>query len=214
MTYSSQLLDCRVCHAPFIHGPELVHFAQLRHRVFVEGMGWDVPAVAEMEQDYYDIGKATYVIATRSGTSEVVAGLRLRPTEEHCPSYGGPGLYSYMIRDAQRGLLPSIPMNLMDDTAPIDASIWEATRLVSIGGADATRLVLDKAMAFLSSVGCRKALFLTRAHVERVARRWGYEMQPEGPKVQIDGAAHRVFACDVQPCLREVCRSSAPEIVA
>jgi putative ATPase len=50
----------------------------------------------------------------------VMAGVRLTPTTADC------GIYSYMVRDAQRGLLDTIPGNLLWDTAPIAPHIWDA----------------------------------------------------------------------------------------
>ena len=53
---------------------------------------------------------------------QILAGVRLTPTTTTC------GIYSYMIRDAQRGLLDSIPADLLEMEAPVDDHIWECTR--------------------------------------------------------------------------------------
>ena len=50
-----------------------------------------------MEFDQYDTPRAAGSPSTTRG--EVLAGIRLTPTTARC------GIYSYMIRDAQRGLL-------------------------------------------------------------------------------------------------------------
>jgi acetoin utilization deacetylase AcuC-like enzyme len=52
-----------------------------------------------------------------------LGGMRLTPTTARC------GVYSYMIRDAQRGLIDTIPADLLYDEAPVDPSIWESTRV-------------------------------------------------------------------------------------
>ena len=53
----------------------------------------------------------------------VYAGIRLTPTTARC------GIYSYMIRDAQMGLLDSIPQDLLFDAAPVAPHIWESSRV-------------------------------------------------------------------------------------
>ena len=54
---------------------------------------------------------------------EVLAGVRLTPTTHRC------GIYTYMIRDAQRGLLETIPRDLLNFEAPVDPNIWESSRV-------------------------------------------------------------------------------------
>ncbi len=103
------------------YGDLLVRYLKARHETFIVGKGWRLPESEGMEFDQYDTPYARWVILHEFG--QVLGGVRLLPTSSNC------GLHSYMIRDAQLGLLPEIPQNLLYIPAPVSERIWEASRL-------------------------------------------------------------------------------------
>ena len=89
-----------------------------RHETFIERNNWDLPQADGMEFDQYDTPASRWIAVHEFG--HVLAGVRLTPTTARC------GIYTYMIRDAQRGLLESIPRDLLWDEAPVAPHIWES----------------------------------------------------------------------------------------
>ena len=100
------------------HGELFANMFRARHRTFIQNAKWDLPEANGMEFDQYDTPASRWVCVHRDG--EVMAGVRLTPTTHRC------GIYTYMIRDAQRGLLETIPRDLLNFEAPIDPNIWES----------------------------------------------------------------------------------------
>jgi acyl homoserine lactone synthase len=92
------------------HGALFPNMLRARHQTFIEAKNWDLPEELGMEFDQYDTAQSRWCCVHVNG--RVMAGVRLTPTTADC------GIYSYMVRDAQRGLLDTIPGNLLWDTAP------------------------------------------------------------------------------------------------
>ena len=103
------------------HGELFANMFRARHRTFIQNAKWDLPEANGMEFDQYDTPASRWIAVHDGG--EVLAGVRLTPTTARV------GMYTYMIRDAQRGMLESIPSDLMDFEAPVDPKIWEASRI-------------------------------------------------------------------------------------
>jgi len=103
------------------HGDLLVNFMEARKQVFIDELQWHVPHAEGMEFDQYDTPLARWV-AVHEG-EHVLGGVRLTPTTAEV------GIYSYMLRDAQKGLLDDIPKDILFLEAPVDPSVWEASRL-------------------------------------------------------------------------------------
>ncbi|NIY71791.1 N-acyl-L-homoserine lactone synthetase [Marivivens donghaensis] len=103
------------------HGELFANVLRARRDSFILKRSWDLPETMGMEYDQYDTPASRYV-AVHDDTGRVLAGARLTPTTARC------GIYSYMVRDAQNGLLDSIPQDLLYDDAPVDESVWEVTR--------------------------------------------------------------------------------------
>ena len=103
------------------HGELFANLLRARRQSFIVQNRWNLPEDDGMEFDQYDTPQSRWVAIHERG--EVLAGIRLTPTTAKC------GIYSYMIRDAQRGLLNSLPTDLLHDEAPIDPFIWECTRV-------------------------------------------------------------------------------------
>ena len=103
------------------HGELFANLFRARHQAFIVQNKWDLPQANGMEFDQYDTPASRWVAVHENG--RVLAGIRLTPTTHRC------GIYSYMIRDAQLGLLSSIPSNLLDYEAPVADHIWESSRV-------------------------------------------------------------------------------------
>lgn len=103
------------------HGELFANILRARRESFIVKNNWDLPETMGMEYDQYDTPVSRW-LAVHDDTGRVLAGVRLTPTTARC------GIYSYMIRDAQNGLLDSIPTDLLYDAAPVLSTTWEATR--------------------------------------------------------------------------------------
>ena len=103
------------------HGELFANILRARRESFIVRNNWDLPETMGMEFDQYDTPVSRW-LAVHDDLGRVLAGVRLTPTTARC------GVYSYMIRDAQRGLLSSIPEDLLFGDAPVDDLTWEVTR--------------------------------------------------------------------------------------
>lgn len=167
------------------HGPLFAELLRARHRTFIQRANWDLPQADGMEFDQYDTPASRWVAVHDLG--QVLAGVRLTPTTHRC------GIYSYMIRDAQRGLLGSIPTDLMAGEAPVAHHIWEGSRIfVSPGVPAANRLrvqlqLLGQMTAAARELGATSVLAIMPAACKRMARRLSMDWQELGPVRDIDG---------------------------
>lgn len=173
------------------HGVLFSNMLKARHRTFIEGMNWELPNADGMEFDQYDTAQSRWV-CVHDG-DRVLAGVRLTPTTARC------GVYSYMVRDAQRGLLDSIPANLLDQPAPIAEHIWDANRLFVADGVEteirhAVQLSLMGHMVRSArELGASILIGLLPVAIPRLGRRLGIDMEPAGPVMKIGGVPHRCF---------------------
>ncbi len=104
------------------HGELFANLFRARRQSFIVQKNWDLPEEMGMEFDQYDTPQSRWIAIHDLG--QVLAGMRLTPTTARC------GIYSYMIRDAQKGILGgSIPQDLLFDEAPVSPQIWESTRV-------------------------------------------------------------------------------------
>ena len=173
------------------HGPLFTNMLKARNRTFSEEMGWEIPSEGNMHFDQYDNAQSRWV-CVHDGT-RVLAGVRLTPTTASC------GIYSYMVRDAQRGLLDAIPANLLDEDAPIAPHIWDANRLFVAEGVetDIRREVQLSLMGHMvrsaRELGATTLLGLLPIGIPRLGRRLGIDMEAGGPIMKIGGVAHRCY---------------------
>lgn len=104
------------------HGELFANMFRARKQSFIIQKNWDLPQTDDMEFDQYDTPLSRWVAI--HDFDRVLAGVRLTPTTARC------GMYTYMIKDAQSGLLGgSIPQDLLDEAAPVESGTWEASRL-------------------------------------------------------------------------------------
>lgn len=91
-----------------LHGERWISHLRLRHRLFVERQGWDVPTFRGMEHDQFDTPAAQYLLwLDDAGDTRGVA--RLIPTTR-----------PYMVQQLWPDLVPG--------ELPQSDSVWEATR--------------------------------------------------------------------------------------
>ena len=167
------------------HGPLFANLFRARHRTFIQHNKWDLPQADGMEFDQYDTPASRWVAVHERG--EVLAGVRLTPTTHKC------GIYSYMIRDAQLGLLQTIPQNLLRFDAPVDPYIWESSRVfVSdlVPAAERLRVqmqLIHEMVISARNLGATSLLGIIPEHSPRLARRVGLDCQPVGPVLDMGG---------------------------
>ena len=172
-------------------GPLFSNMLRARHRTFIEEKKWDLPEAEGMEFDQYDTAQSRWVCVHEAG--RVMAGVRLTPTTAKC------GIYSYMVRDAQRGLLDTIPGNLLWEAAPVAPHIWDANRLFVVTDVP-TGIRRRVQMALMGQMirsargyGATTLIGLLPTLIPRLARRMGIDMDAAGPEMDFDGVAHRCY---------------------
>ena len=167
------------------HGELFANMFRARHRAFIQQNKWDLPEANGMEFDQYDTPASRWLAVHHNG--EVLAGIRLTPTTHRC------GIYTYMIRDAQKGLLESIPTNLLFTPAPVAAHIWESSRVFISDTVPANmrlrvQMQLRHEMVVTArALGATSVLGLIPESSRRLGRRVGLECEPAGPILDFDG---------------------------
>lgn len=178
------------------YGELFANFFQARQKSFVIKRNWDLPQGDAMEFDQYDTPQSRWLAVHDDG--EVLAGVRLTPTTAHC------GVYSYMIRDAQRGILGnSMPQDLLFDEAPVDEQTWEATRLF-ISEDVPTKLrqrvyreLADTMATCARTVGATRLLSLSGEAWPQMFRRYKIDAEAIGRKCWIDDGFYQCTAIDL-----------------
>ncbi|MEN9408948.1 MAG: hypothetical protein RL216_922 [Pseudomonadota bacterium] len=164
------------------HGRLFAEIFRARHRTFIQHNGWDLPQWDGMEFDQYDTPASRWVAVHDGGA--VLAGVRLTPTVHRC------GIYSYMIRDAQKGLLSAIPSDLLNFEAPVDPHIWESSRVFvseDVPAAERLRVqmqLIHEMVVSARALGAVQLLGIIPEHAPRLARRVGLDCLPAGPVLQ------------------------------
>jgi acyl homoserine lactone synthase len=133
---------------------------RLRHGVFIERLGWDLPAAASLETDGYDTALTHYLVAFRD---EVCIGCwRLLPTT-------GP----YMLSEPFAALLQGA-------AAPCDATVWELSRFAirgdvqhAFGFGDAARAMFSEVHRFALEHRIARYVTVTTLGIERMLRHAG-----------------------------------------
>ena len=166
------------------HGELFANIFRARRETFIERNNWDLPEAGGMEFDQYDTPASRWVAVHEFG--RVLAGVRLTPTTARC------GIYSYMIRDAQLGLLEAIPPTLLFEEAPVAPYIWESSRVfVSHSVPSKLRLrvqcsLIDEMVRSARGLGATSLIGIVPEHSPRLARRTGIDCVPAGPVIETD----------------------------
>ncbi|MEZ5753923.1 MAG: acyl-homoserine-lactone synthase [Paracoccaceae bacterium] len=176
------------------HGELFANMLRARRELFIVHNKWNLPEALGMEYDQYDTPASRWVVV-HDEFGRVLAGNRLTPTTTRC------GIYSYMIRDAQRGLLDTIPSDLLYDEAPVSETVWESSRLFVSHDVPAAqrravhaRLILELGAA-ARNLGATYCLTLLAATWPRWSDRVGVKMKAMGPVIETEGR-HQVVAMD------------------
>lgn len=167
------------------HGKLFSDLLRARHRTFIEQAQWDLPQADGMEFDQYDTPASRWVAVHENG--RILAGARLTPTTHRC------GIYSYMIRDAQLGLLGTIPTNLLHDTAPVADHVWELSRGFVCDDVPASlrmrvqMQVVSEVVSSARALGATSVLGLVSPTLARLGKRIGLDCSAAGPVLEIEG---------------------------
>lgn len=164
-------------------------FYEFRRATFVDKMGWKLGAFEQMEFEQYDSFDTVYAIAHVDGV--VVGGGRLRRTDQRN------GIYSYMIRDAVKGLLPGLPDGLLYGEAPIDDETWELTRFATNGQLGTASALLYEINAYLSRKHASGCLCLGTPAFLRMASKFSWSVDQMGPVCSNEDGRFVVFRCSV-----------------
>lgn len=182
------------------HGELFANMLRARRELFIVHNKWKLPEAMGMEYDQYDTPASRWVVV-HDDMGRVMAGNRLTPTTTTC------GIYSYMIRDAQRGLLNTIPSNLLYKDAPVADTIWESSRLFVAHDVPASirRRVHAQLIAHLGTavrgLGATHCLTLLAATWPRWSGRVGVKMSAMGPVMEIDDIENQVVMMDFSASL-------------
>lgn len=167
------------------YGQLYADFLKARKSIFIDHKSWDLPHTDGMEFDQYDTPQSRSVVIHEYG--RVLAGVRLLPTTARC------GCYSYMLRDAQLGMLPDIPDHVLYEDAPVMPHVWEATRLFVMQDQSAERRMIIQAKLIrgmaraATEQGATHVIGIVPAVFQRWMNRIGLNALPLGPKMHISG---------------------------
>lgn len=171
------------------HGELFANVLRARRQSFIVQNRWNLPEALGMEYDQYDTPASRWVAVHDLG--QVLGGVRLTPTTARC------GIYTYMIRDAQRGLLDTIPQDLLYNEAPVDEQVWEVTRgFVAHDVPSAIRrrvhgrMVVEMARS-ARQLGITKMLALLPSNWTRWAARCNLDMEAAGRLMVMDGIEYQ-----------------------
>ncbi|RLL71259.1 MULTISPECIES: acyl-homoserine-lactone synthase [Paenirhodobacter] len=178
------------------YGELFANLFRARRQSFIVQKNWDLPEEMGMEFDQYDTPQSRWIAIHDFG--HVLAGMRLTPTTARC------GIYSYMIRDAQKGLLGgSIPSDLLFDEAPVSPQIWESTRVfVSHDIPQSLRRKVHFRLAETMTsaareLGATRLIALTAANWPRWYGRCGLAAEAIGRPMFIDDGDYQCVSIDL-----------------
>lgn len=178
------------------HGDLLVEYLKARRKVFIDRLGWNLPQAEGLEFDQYDTPFCRWIVIHEFG--EVLGGVRLTPTTARC------GLYTYMLRDAQRGILENIPRDVLFFEAPVARRIWEASRLFISEAVPARRrgaiqgVLMNQMGTTAAALGATQVIGIVPAVWSRWLRRLGLDAVPVGARFDIDGTASQAALFQVR----------------
>ncbi|WP_254428674.1 MULTISPECIES: acyl-homoserine-lactone synthase [unclassified Ruegeria] len=168
------------------HGTLLAKYLETRKAIFIDRLKWQIGEVDGMEFDQYDTPACRWVILHEFG--EVIGGVRLLPTSARC------GMYTYMLRDAQKGILPGMPTDVLFFEAPVNPKVWEASRFfIADSVPSARRMAVQHELFYQMTVnaekgGASRILGIVPSIWARWSRRLGVGAAPVGAKFAIEGS--------------------------
>ncbi len=173
------------------HGVLFTNLLKARRESFIVERRWDLPETDGMEFDQYDTPESRWVAIHDGG--QILGGFRLTPTTAKC------GMYSYMIRDAQRGILGGgIPQNLLYEEAPVMPHFFELSRFFKARHLNTRARIqvqiklVNALLETRNTLGVRSIIGLGSPKWARWMPRFGLEIEHPGPSVLIEGKENRV----------------------
>ena len=172
-------------------GALFTELLRARYHHFVEARGWDLPHVRGLEFDQYDTPESIYC-AIHDGMS-IRGGFRVTPTTAKC------GSASYMLRDAQLGLLPDLPADILDAPAPQDPKIWEVSRVFvddTLSSRERMRVRGQLGVSFARLAkdwNIDAFLCLTSVSAALLTRQAGINITPAGLRFEIEGETCQAY---------------------
>lgn len=163
--------------------------ARYRHRVFVETLGWELPAVAGLELDQFDRPDTQYLVA-REDDGRLVGTARILPTDQ-----------PYLLGEVFPQLMGGAP-------PPCSADVWEISRFAAVDFAQArahpmiqfaspvTQSLLGEILRQAAAQGVKRLITVSPLGVERLLRRMGCSARRAAPPVLVDG--YPLFACWIE----------------
>lgn len=177
------------------HGELFANILRERRETVVARNSWALPGSLGQEYDQYDTPASRW-LAVHDDAGQVMAGVRLTPTTSQC------GVYSYMLRDAQNGLLENMPKDLLFDAAPVEGGVWEVTRgfvshkVPARGRHEVRERLVSQMLLTAKNEGVSKMLSLMPTNWNRWARRCHLLMTPAGPKCELMGNGYQAAWID------------------
>ena len=160
--------------------PELHNaVAQYRHKIFIERLGWNLPAIDGQEIDQFDLRDTVYVVA-KDYQGGIIGCARLLPTTN-----------PYLLGDVFPHLMHGQPI-------PCASDIWELSRFacnpsmptVKSSALDTlyyARALLRDTIIIAAEMGAARLITVVTAGVERLITRVGAHVHRAGPPVNVDG---------------------------
>jgi acyl homoserine lactone synthase len=177
------------------YGDLFVNFMRARKEMFIDYLHWNLPQADGMEFDQYDTPLAKWIVIHEYG--EILGGFRLMPTTAKV------GLHTYMLKDAQEGLLQSIPTDVLFLPAPVSDTIWEASRLFIPNHVPAQRrhdvqiAIMENMTNRARELGAQFVIGIVPAVWSRWLRRLNLAAAAVGPRFVIDGTASQAALFNV-----------------
>ena len=177
-----------------IYGALVSEQYRMRHALFVDQLGWDIPRFARFEMDQYDRVDTRYLLIEDTGA--LVGYARILPTTTSV-RYGTCD-FSYLVRDAVEGKLPGIPRSILDPNAlPRSSEVWEMTR-VEARDRNVLAELFGIANRFLCSEGATGTITFTRKTFARILSGLGYPTRIAGPQVMYGGKHYCVMTTELR----------------
>lgn len=157
-----------------------------RHKVFVERLGWRLPARDGLEIDQFDRNDTSH-LAVEDECGNLTGYARLLPTTS-----------PYLLQE-------KFPHVLQDAQPPCAPDVWELSRFSSMSfhqrvtpeqgmfSSAVTRKLLLEAITYARRRGARRLITVSPPGVERLLRKLGIKAWRAAPPSMVDG--YPVFAC-------------------
>lgn len=187
------MIECFNLESAHLFGDALAAQHRLRHRIFVERLGWGVPSVRHMEYDQFDT-PATYYLLWRDETGEAKGVARLNPTDR-----------PYMLKDV-------FPDFVTLGELPESPTVWEATRFGvdrDLDSATRQRVIgelIIGSLEFALGLNISQYVVLMQLFlIKKVFPQFGFPVETTGPHQRVGKDLIAPGLCRITPAiLRQV----------